>query len=66
MFHLHRYDVVRRAGRGNSYQACRCGDRRIVHRDRNRPMDHSWLERGTFREMPTRGTTGGAGEARAR
>ena len=54
MFHLHRFNVVRRSG-PNTYEQCRCQQRRIIQRDRGRPVDRSWVERGTFREMPTRG-----------
>lgn len=69
MFHLHRHHVVRRGRNGNAYLACRCGDRRIRHPDRTQPLDHSWIERGTFREKPTRGPVGhgaASGQAKAR
>lgn len=65
MFHFHAYRVVRRSGR-NAYLQCRCGDRAIHQPDRGRPMDRSWIERGTFREMPTRGPVGPSGQAKAR
>jgi hypothetical protein len=52
-FHRHRFHDVRRVSRQNTYQACWCGERRILQRDRGRPMDASWIERGTFHEMPT-------------
>lgn len=67
MFHLHRFDVVRRGRNGNAYLACRCDDRKIRHPDRGQPMDYTWIERGTFTEMPTRGPIGcPSGQAAAR
>lgn len=63
--HLHLGRVVRRVG-ANAYLQCRCGARSIHHPDRGRPMDYSWIERGTFREMPTRGPVGPSGQAKAR
>lgn len=65
--HLHWFYDVYRPCRVNAYQACRCGERRIKHGDRGRPMDYSWIERGTFRTMPTRGPIGSSsGQARGR
>lgn len=61
--HVHWYVTVRQAG-PNAYRQCRCGARHIRHRDRHIPMSYRWLETGRFVEMPTRGTSGGAGQAK--
>lgn len=64
-WHLHRFRVVKHAAFGNAYLRCRCGKRKIRQPCRNSPMDYSWIERGTFAVMPTRGPVGPGGAGRA-